>query len=331
MATLNRQHAIRLLVIALAVLVTHQASAIIIDGKFDAYEGYTQVSTIQPTKDEDKVPPSEVYMAQEWITTTSSVVSFAVILPLEYVDNTYGVNTVDGYGKDGDKTHTFAELLGSDKAGFSFYLGDDPEAVNNELSLSFLMDYIYLDANGGYDSGVLSAEDAEGLDNTAKYDGSNKPHNHDHDGDGQNDPSKNPLVGDMAWLIGSATSLDYNLNNVGEYLVDSPGFTGDPYNTSLEPDWIYEVVYEFQIDGAAFGNMDIFGPGGIGFADGFHMIMDELHASPSKLGQFKDVPPDDPFPYEPPPVPNTPDIPEPATLLMMGIGVAVLGRRLKRD
>ena len=164
---------------------------------------------------------------------------------------------------DGNSGHEFSQLLGSDEARFAFYKED-------KLVLDFTMDYLFQikppketpDDPPTYDSGVYIPEpdgepDGE-EEELQKYGGSLN-------------------TGELSFLIATETSLDYNINTffkdeepegepdgINDYTVDSPPANDDyedpdPLNDDdgyLEG-WIYEVIYEFKIDGDAFDNMSI--------------------------------------------------------------------------
>ena len=84
------------------------------------------------------------------------------------------------------------------------------------------------------------------------------------------------VTGDAALVVDTQTSLDRNFNERGysSYTVDSPA-TDESYTPNpAAPGWDYRVVYEAWVAQAAFG--------GAGFGS---VLIDHIHASPSKVGE----------------------------------------------
>jgi len=288
----------RILFIGLSLGIGTQALAVpMVDGAYQSADGYTHHWTIEPSKYEAGAEPMDLYMAQDMSTFDLYI---AAILPKTYCDNTFGANSIGWTDKKGKpKVHKFDELVGSDKAQFVF-------TMNGTTVFDVKLDYIALDpdALSGYSCG--GAVKSEKKDKT-KSDGEMK-------------------VGDIADLLAARTSLDYNLNDLlggNAYTLDSPAADVDYANPALAG-WVYDIVYEFQIAGSVF-NQTVLNANGL--VDDFDMYLDELHASPHKIGEYKDtsVPPD-PTDIIPP---TNNVIPEPTTILLFGLAAAAASLRKK--
>ncbi len=113
------------------------------------------------------------------------------------------------------------------------------------------------------------------------------------------------IQGDASYLLSWATSLDYNFNTLGYTLTDdSPATDGDYTENPDYPGWVFEVTYEFQVSGEFLGNQ------------GFHLVgIPVVHDSPNKIAKNK--------------VYTSIDgqIPEPATIVLFGIGSLAAIRR----
>jgi len=284
---------------AILLAITSQALALpVVDGRFLSGEGYTHHWQIEPSKYEAGAEPMDLWLAQDG----TGDIFVAAILPTSYVDNSYGTNSI-GWGTDkhgNPKVHKFDELLGSDKAQFAFTMTGGPPVLN------FKLDYIACDASApsGYSCGGVAK------DKDTKSDG-------------------DVIQGFADDILAAATSLNYNLNVLPggpAYTTDSPA-TDDNYTPNPAiPGWVYEAIYEFQVDGDVFGNQRVLNSNGL--APGFGIYLDELHASPHKSGQYKDIM----VPLETSDAPGSP-IPEPATFLLFGAATltAALTNRLRRS
>jgi len=255
-------------------------AAPLVDGRFLSSEGYTHHWSIDPTKVDPKKAP--VDPADLWMAQAGGDLYVAMILPKTYVDNSCGVNSIGWPGKKG---HEFKSLVGSDKSEFEF-------SLSGATFLDVKLDYISEDA--GATSGYRSLG-ATGKDGGVE-------------------------VGSVSDIVSAVTSLDFDLNSLAggaAYTTDSPATDDDYTPNAAIPDWVYEVTYEFRVAAGAFGNIILLDSEG--FTNGFGMVLSDLHASPHKNGEFKDIE----VPPESPTAPET--IPEPATVFLLGSAMAGMG------
>lgn len=262
-------------VVALGSLPALATITPIIDGRFDPSEGYTKgllvTLEVQGDKKSGNVPANNSML---WLfsdpVTSDLFVNFTQ--PLTLIDNTYGNNAI-GWGEHvapSGKDHKFRSLKGSDKAQFTITDGAE------NVVFDFTMDYISDSdsAPSGFASLGVTSKDG-----------------HVHSG------SADSL---LAW----GTSLDYNFNTLGHVLTeDSPATDEDYTENPYFPGWVFEVTYEFQIDGNLFRDN---GFGGL--------TIPIVHNSPNKVAKnavFPTV------------------VPEPSTMGLLSLG-ALLSRRRKK-
>ncbi len=162
----------------------------------------------------------------------------ALVIDKDVVDNTYGANAIGWAG-----SHSLIDLVGSDYAQFQ---GFDADGV---LVLDFQLDYI-----------------SEGFITPSGYD------------------SSGVTDGDSLHVRSWATSLSYNLNETGycingdcsllgtDLVKDSPTTNVFYEQDATYPDWLFDVVYETEID------LDVFGVAGYG-----SLVAPFIHISPSKI------------------------------------------------
>jgi hypothetical protein len=84
------------------------------------------------------------------------------------------------------------------------------------------------------------------------------------------------LIGPPEVVVGASTSMARNFNEraLAGYTVDSPATDAAYTPNPAAAAWDYRVIYEFDV------RLDAFGPSGFGA-----VTIDEIHASPSKLGE----------------------------------------------
>ena len=185
--------------------------------------------------------------------------SVVFVQPLTLVDNSYGANSI-GWGQDApsEKNHNFKDLKGSDKARFTITDGSDA----GNVVFDFTLDYIS-EIDQGKDKGKGKDED----DGSGEYGslgvagGNGEVH-----------------TGDAAYLLEWSTSLDYNFNTLGHVLTEGSPAADDEYSIvdSAYSDWVFEVVYEFRVDGDVLGGNPL---GGV--------TVPIVHDSPNKIGNSK--------------------------------------------
>lgn len=260
-----------------------------IDGRFEPGEGYTTGYyvnfEVEGGKNQPLIPVSD--QGQLWKhQDASGNLYVAFIQPVTLVDNSYGANAV-GWGSyaPSGKNHKFQELIGSDKAQFVFTDG------LGTTVLDITMDYIH-----GY---------------------GNKKEDPPYASGGVVDGEGKVTVGSVGDVIEWATSLQYNWDTFGS---SYPGYFGkdsdSPATGSQDPaaancydvmdpslsDWVFEVTYEFRVDGSLFAEN---GFGGL--------TIPILHDSPNKIGKNKVYPQVDGV------------IPEPTTIALLSIGTSLVG------
>jgi hypothetical protein len=217
-----------------------------VDGTYNPADGYTNVVQLNFQLDNGKMVKDPGTLA--WRVDGNGNVYVAFVQPLSINDNTYGTNSI-GWG---NTSHSFSNLVGSDKGHFDFKNGA------GQTVMSFDLDYISLNkTNGTYSSAGVTG------------------------GDGR------ITIGSASNVLQWGTSLGYNLNTLGysQYTTNSPAATparnpdgsidySKPYMNSAAPGWDYSITYEVLISAAAFG------PSGFG-----SVSVPYAHDSPSKFGQ----------------------------------------------
>jgi len=295
--------------------VTAQAG-FMTDGRFDPTEGYQLGYSITFNTEAGPITGGQL-----WFGRDDTANYLYVMLPKDFVDNSYGDNAIGWTGKKG---HTFNDLLESDSLGTS--KGKNASAL--ELSFSngnaaIVVDYLAMDAetdgkkvtaiNGYRSGGIGTGDDANLLNNEGAV-----------------------VSGDATAIsniiLEIATSLEWNIlhfatpddiaNSTG-VIANSPAADANYGNveTGFE-DWLFEVGYEFKFSLSAFGEEWIDPTKALTL-----IALGESHASPSKTNFLG---------YEDPVCIagcSTTEVPEPTGGMLAASGIAGLGwfaRRRKR-
>ena len=92
-------------------------------------------------------------------------------------------------------------------------------------------------------------------------------------------------IGSASAVNAFGTSLDYNLNALGHssFTTDSPLSVPDYTDPPSAPGWVFEVIYELQVDGS------LFAASGLG-----DVTVPLVHDSPNKIDKNKVYPEPDP-------------------------------------
>lgn len=237
----------------LASLLTAMAAgpavaAVTVDGRFDPAEGYTTFGVDFNVEGGGTASGGKLGIYEDLATGNVSV---AFVQPLTLIDNSYGSNAI---GWPGDN-HKFNHLIGSDKAEFVFTDGADNTVL--EITMDYLHGFGHKKEDPPFHSGGVT------------------------DGDGKVD------TGSAGDVLAAESSMGLNYATYGVsypalFGKDSDSPAADSgYNVS-DPalsGWLFDVIYELQVDGSVFGGQ---GFGGV--------TIPLVHDSPNKVGGHKVYP-----------------------------------------
>jgi len=284
----------------LAMLAMASAAvAVTVDGRVEPGEYLTGYEVSFLVEDAGTVGGGELWLHR----AAGGDLVVAFTLPKTLVDNSYGTTAIGwGAAAPSGKNHSFQSLVGSDDGRFAF------EFVLSGTSGTTLFD-VTMDYLHGLGSHKEDPPYVGGLTTGGEFE---------------------VTVGDAADIVASSTSLAYNWDTFVDpndpndpdrafFGKDSDSPAADPdYGNPTLPGWLYEVTYEFQIDG------DVFSGVSIDLNDPAFLNIPLIHASPNKIGKNKV------WPEIGPQIPPSPPIPEPVTLVSLLGGVGALVGYVRR-
>ena len=277
------------------------AAGVTVDGKVSASE-YSHHWSIAPSQS----GPSnmDLYMWQDG----SNNLYVAVVLPMDYTDNTYGGLTKgDTAGVAGAVAGTSKNWNDAGKSVHEFKGGlldtDSIEAMalklNGSTKLSIDVDFLDFQSPN-YVSGGLGGDKGD------------------------------VNSGDGSKVLAIETSMGYNF---AQYGAANPTWFGDGKqspSSAMAPNWQYAVAYEMKFDASLFGGIDLLSNQySDGLLNGFSMSFAKIHSSPNMGGEFKNItPPNGSTPLPP----GGPTVPLPSSVWMGGLTLAglIVGRKLRR-
>lgn len=316
----------------LALAGVASAAGVTVDGTIKG-DSYTHTWTVAPEGPNPQPGNAKVYMYQDSVTFDLYV---AFVLPGDYNDNTYGTpvgkagaagtnaGSSKGWGDYG-KTHTFDNLVGSDKATVSFGFGatfaKDGTPTYTTAKFAGAMDYLAnVDKNG-----VILPTGAN-WGSAGFYGSVLLPTG------GTADKSEGSVTtGSVSNVLGAESSMGYNFKKYGASNPSWFGASGVSPTSASAPDWEYASIYEMAFKGSNFGKMVLNSDPSKGFINDFSFTFGTVHASPS----MNDDERDQYINYTPgtPDKPGTPVVPLPSSVWMGGLTLAglIVVRRMRRQ
>jgi hypothetical protein len=293
-----------MVVMAPIVMVTPALAGYMVDGVINDSEGYTGYDIVFD-KEGGGTTGGTLYLGQE-----NGFLYGALVLPKDFVDNSYGANAVDwpGGNKKKDKGgHPLEKLEKSDAAEITVK-GDDG-------SLTFEMDYGSGEPYGknsevNLDFGKIAGDGNEYSTSLA--------HNFE-------ETEVNGVSGFFDYTSGDPSSPETEYKSWSDddkkagVKYSEPGDDAYDVTNPTYKNWVFDVIYEFQVKGFTF------------FGENTGVSVGEVHASPSKFGKNKIFGPTTTTFKPPPPNPPGAAVPEPATILLLGGGLAAFAGRQWRN
>jgi hypothetical protein len=300
-----------------------------VDGKFGGPgDSYTHIWSVAPkagSPDAGAMTNATLWMTQN----ANGDIVVALILPKDFVDNTYGTGT--NVLSSGWSSHSFSDLRYSDEAEFNLY----KDATSSSVGTKFFdgdMDYV-----ATFGSGSTTQVRSAGFSVT---------------------------TGSSSMIGAAESSMGYNWSKFGYNLIDlnkdgdtsdggesDKGFNIDSHSPAMTSttsyvaadsafaDWQYDVVYEFSITAATLtaqlGTTNVLGAGNT-LINGFAFELNFVHTSPNKFSDDDDDDDDDGYLNGyyiriKPSGTSTAVVPLPPAALMAGAMLAAgLGRRIVR-
>ena len=249
---------------ASAVLAAPTIDGII--GPFDADglpDGYQVHAWLTPTGDAAGLPKGDVFLLQE-----STDLYMAFIVPLDFVDNTYGPNQSPTWGAE---PHPFDKLLASDKLEIKATYGGGSE-IKEKVE--------YIELVGTKYEALVKADHATGL---VTAEASSLEYNLNVVAPVTIPPGPEPI--NSPPLVGDYPAAPWVSEVIYEVCIDLSAVPG--YTAAGSP-----IVLDLD-DG--------------GFVSAFSLTLTDLHASPNKAGKdhsFSDEVPDEFTPIQPIPAPG---------------------------
>ncbi|MCF7957532.1 MAG: hypothetical protein K9M57_03680 [Phycisphaerae bacterium] len=214
-----------------------QASPVI-DGMFDLSEGYTNSYAVSYNGISNDLS-GRVLTHQN-----GQILSVAVIQSLGLVDNAYSPK-IGGKGNGigtsgwGHKTHTLKDLANSDRARFQI-LGSDHATPVIDFTVDYFASVKDKKSITGYGDFGVNGKDGTITTGAVISTATSMGYNYSRFGSNE---TYFPLGGDEKTMDQTASSP------IAKFVADeNNGSVAYRYENSVEPDWVFESIYEFQVD-----------------------------------------------------------------------------------